>query len=81
MRCVCLFALTAVGAGMLLGEVRGADRSETVQFHSASYADFRQVFQRDPPPAPATITATLTFPTSQRRRYPAGWSSTPSAAI
>jgi dienelactone hydrolase len=71
MRCMRLFALTAIGAGVLLGEARAADCSQAVQFHSASYADFRQVFQRDAPPAPATISATLTFPDAAAERYPA----------
>jgi dienelactone hydrolase len=67
-----LFALiAAVGAGMVLGEARAADRSEAVQFHSASYADFRQVFRRDAPPTPATVTAALTFPDAAAERYPA----------
>lgn len=72
MWCPRLFALiAAVGAGMMLGEARAADRSEAVQFHSASYADFRQVFRRDAPPTPATVTATLTFPDAAAERYPA----------
>ena len=68
-----LFALIAaaiLGAGMAC-TARTAGGSEAVQFHSASYADFRQVFRRDTPPAPATVTATLTFPDITAERYPA----------
>ena len=71
MRCIRLIALTAVGAGMLLGEARAADRSEAVRLHSVTYADFRQALRRDTPPAPATVGATLTFPDVAAERYPA----------
>ncbi|HKW52409.1 MAG TPA: hypothetical protein VJO12_01875 [Stellaceae bacterium] len=65
-----LIAAAVLGAG-LAGEAHGAGGGEAVQFHSASYADFRQVFRRDTPPAPATVSATLTFPDSAAERYPA----------
>lgn len=65
-----LIAAAVLGAGMA-GEARAAGGSETVQLHSASYADFRQVLRHDPPPAPAIVTATLTFPDAAAERYPA----------
>jgi dienelactone hydrolase len=47
-----------------------AQETESVSLPSQSYRDFRQVFVHEPP-APATVTAKLSFPEDGKARHPA----------
>jgi dipeptidyl aminopeptidase/acylaminoacyl peptidase len=68
------FAL-AIAAIVAAQGVQGADpkrpRVEAIEFQSSNYADFRQIFAREPPTGAATVTGSLTFPEEARERYPA----------